>query len=371
MEWIFHIGIAQSIFTAYLLFSKRWSNITDKILGFWMIFIALELIHMLLQIIESPMHNITSNFGFYSLTFGPFLYLYVSKLTTENSRFEKKDFLHFVPYSACSLLHLVFFTNRPLLSGEIEMEPGWFILNISRVVLLFISLSWYSILSLKIIKKHKKSIKDSFSFESSNITLNWLKRVTFIFIATYLILIINMLTGNLAQVILSTSHYIPAIGLTFFCFSLSYYGFNQPVLFQKSQVEMVGKRFRVGLKFTPAKRKSYLEKLNKFLNEEKPYLNPELTINMLADQVKVPRHYITEILKNDLKKNFFTLVNDHRIDAVKRRLKSEEYKEIPVLQLALECGFNSKSSFNAIFKQHTGQTPSEYRKAFTTGKNKT
>lgn len=361
MTWIFHIGIAQSIFSAFLLFRKRGNIVTNKILGAWMIFISLELIHMLLEIIQSPAHYYTSNFAFYSLTFGPFLYLYVSKLAKENSSMQLKDLIHFAPYLFFSLIHLLFFTNRPLLSGQIEMDQGWFVLNILRVITLFISLSTYSILSIKVIRKHKKSIKDSFSFESSKITLNWLSQVTIIFIATYVVLIINILTGNIAKEVMSTSHYIPAFGLTFFCFSLSYYGFDQPLIFQKSKNTEEADR----LHLPSNTRNDYLVKIKDFMRKEKPYLNSELTINILAEDMKLPRHYISDILKKDLNKNFFTLVNEYRIDEVKQRLLSEDCKNDSVLQIALNSGFNSKSSFNAIFKQYTGTTPSEYRKRMT------
>ena len=358
MTWIFHIGIAQSIFSAFLLLRKRGNIVTNKILGAWMIFIAFELIHMLLEITQSPVHSYTSNFAFYSLTFGPFLYLYVSKLAKENSSMQLRDLIHFLPYVLFSLTHLLFFTNRPLLSGQLEMDQGWFVLNILRVFTLFISLTSYSIFSIKVIREHRKSIKDSFSFESSKITLNWLSQVAIIFIATYVVLILNILTGNIAQEVMSTSHYIPAFGLTFFCFSLSYYGFDQPLIFKKTNTPEEFDR----LHLPSNKREDYLIKLIDFMEREKPYLNSELTINTLAEDMKLPRHYISDILKQDLNKNFFMLINEYRIDEVKQRLLSEGFKNDSVLQIALNSGFNSKSSFNAIFKQYTGTTPTEYRK---------
>ena len=363
MEWIFHIGIAQSIFSAFLLFTKKDNTLADRILAFWMIFISLELFHMLLEIKQSPLHGFTSNFGFYSLTFGPFLYLYISKLTKANSKFNVLDLIHFLPYISLSFIHLLFFINRPLISDMIGSDQGWFILNMSRVIVLSISLSVYSYCSFRKIVKHKKSIKDSYSFETSKVTLSWISQIIVVFIATYLVLIINLLTGNIAQTLLSTSHYIPAIGLTFFCFSLSYFGFNQPKLFASSNQNTFDLEQNTdGGVLSASMRKSYLANLQRYLANEKPYLNPELTIQELADGVKLPRHYITEILNSELNKNFFTLVNDYRIEEIKSRLVKDEFKKSPVLQVALNSGFNSKSSFNAIFKQYTGMTPSEYRR---------
>jgi AraC-like DNA-binding protein len=58
--------------------------------------------------------------------------------------------------------------------------------------------------------------------------------------------------------------------------------------------------------------------------------------------------------------NFYNLVNEYRIKEVKDRLKSDKYKRLTILAIAYDSGFNSKSSFNTIFKEKTGQTPSEY-----------
>ena len=359
MEWIFHIGIAQSLFAAFLLLTKRGNSLPGKILAYWMFFIALELLHMLLEIIGSPLHKYTSNFGFYSLTFGPFLYLYVRILTDENASFSKRDPLHFLPYVAFSLIHLIFFTNRPILSSELELDQGWFILNITRVIVLLFSLSGYSFYALRVIQRHKQTIQDKFSFQSEMVTLSWLRRVSFIFIITYLVLIINLLAGNIALELFATSHYIPAIGLTFFSFSLSYYGFDQPALFEAGRQKQMNSLADENL--DPDKRRQYQAKLIEHLETAKPYLDPELTINALSDEVKLPRHYITAILKQDLGKNFFTLINDYRLEEIKRRLADRADRKTPVLQLAMESGFNSKSSFNSLFKQSTGMTPSEYR----------
>ena len=104
MEWVFHIGIAQSIFSAFLLFTKRNRGRADSILAIWMIFIAFELTHMFLEISSSLFHKFTSNFGFYSLTFGPFLFLYVSELTDKASEFRTWDLGHFIPYILFSVI---------------------------------------------------------------------------------------------------------------------------------------------------------------------------------------------------------------------------------------------------------------------------
>lgn len=360
MNWLFHIGISQSLFAALLLFTRRRQDISDRILAWWMVFISLELFHMLLEVTGSSWHRVTSNFGFYALTFGPFLYLYTSFITGRKTGWSYRDFYHFGPYLFFSLLHLLFFTNQSLLADDIQSSLWWFVLTMMRVIGLLLSLSAYSLLSLRLLKKHEKSIRDDYSYDTIVVNLSWLRHIITIFIFTYLVLIINMLTGNIAYHFFKTSHLIPAAGLTFFCFFLSYYGFNQPAIVPNDpeQTESDG-----ALVLTKEKRNALISRLEQYMQEERPYLNPELTMSQLAEGMKMPRHYITELLRVELKKNFFMIVNDYRVEAVKVMLQNPRNTNTSLFAIALECGFNSKSSFNALFKQHTVLTPSNYRRS--------
>jgi AraC-like DNA-binding protein len=99
------------------------------------------------------------------------------------------------------------------------------------------------------------------------------------------------------------------------------------------------------------------------MNLHRPYINPDLSLRDLADLLGVYPHYVTQILNTLFNQNFYDFVNTYRIDEAKKLL-TDSYKsnKVPILTIAYNCGFNSKSSFNRIFKQKTGLTPSEYRK---------
>jgi AraC-like DNA-binding protein len=103
-----------------------------------------------------------------------------------------------------------------------------------------------------------------------------------------------------------------------------------------------------------------MNKVEKHMNQSKPYLNRELTIYDLSDQLQIPRHILSEVINEHMGKNFYNLVNDYRVQEVKDRLESPDYKYLTILAIAYDSGFNAKSSFNTIFKEKTGSTPSEY-----------
>ena len=99
------------------------------------------------------------------------------------------------------------------------------------------------------------------------------------------------------------------------------------------------------------------------MKEEKPYLDPLLSINKLAEVTKMPQYKISKLLNNSLNQNFYDFVNGYRIEEIKSRLAKGEAESYSILGIAMDSGFNSKASFNRVFKKTTGVTPSAYLKS--------
>ena len=105
------------------------------------------------------------------------------------------------------------------------------------------------------------------------------------------------------------------------------------------------------------------------MKTERLYLNGELTAQELAQQLGVTPNHLSQVINQVEGKNFFDFVNSYRIEEVKNRMADSRSKSMTLLALALESGFNSKTSFNMVFKKMTGQTPSQYYKALQSGEN--
>jgi len=86
----------------------------------------------------------------------------------------------------------------------------------------------------------------------------------------------------------------------------------------------------------------------------KPYLNPDLNLPQLATELGISIHYLSQVINEHFRLNFFDFVNRYRIEAFKERIADPRYRNFSLLGIAFECGFNSKSTFNRIFKQATG-----------------
>ncbi|GAA4110962.1 hypothetical protein GCM10022393_08340 [Aquimarina addita] len=107
-------------------------------------------------------------------------------------------------------------------------------------------------------------------------------------------------------------------------------------------------------------RREYMDLILNFMNTEKPYLNSELTQKELADQLNISTHYLSEVLNSNFGKNFYSFINLYRVEEAKRSLENDS-ENLTMLAIAYDAGFNSKASFNRVFKDVTGVTPSSYK----------
>lgn len=95
--------------------------------------------------------------------------------------------------------------------------------------------------------------------------------------------------------------------------------------------------------------------------EQEPYLEPSLTIQELANQIEMPVRDLSLLINHHLNQHFFDFVNEYRIQRAMKILKDPTKKELTILEILYEVGFNSKSSFNTAFKKYTNLTPTKYR----------
>ena len=107
---------------------------------------------------------------------------------------------------------------------------------------------------------------------------------------------------------------------------------------------------------------TYLRKLQRIMDTEKPHLNENLTLGELARRVGIPDKQLSQIINEQLNENFKNFINRHRIEVAKRKILDPKEKDFVLLKIAYDAGFNSKSVFNAAFKKFTRMSPSEYRK---------
>ena len=370
IEPILYIGISQSFFAGLLIATRRPYTVANRLMTAWVFLFCIEMIFALIKHTVLEMYS----FPFISLTYGPLLYLYVRHMSNPSLRFSFWHTLHFIPF-------LVFFAVSVIFRNKSILDDlnGFFVidrftpLRIVYSVVFFLSVTVYSILAFIQIRRHQSKLHDVVSFTSEKITLNWLKILSITFYVGYFVVFILGGIDIIGGLIPFDPYILTFIFITIFSFAYSFYAIRQPEIASypavspegygdSSQTE-TGKYARSGLKDELAD--EYLTKLLKYMDGEKPYLDGDLTILDLSNKTGIPRHYITEILNEKYGRNFFTFINEYRVKEVINRINDPKFQHYTILAIAFDAGFNSKSTFNTIFKAHTGKTPSEYRNELT------
>ncbi|MCP4148777.1 MAG: helix-turn-helix transcriptional regulator [bacterium] len=110
-----------------------------------------------------------------------------------------------------------------------------------------------------------------------------------------------------------------------------------------------------------------LKKILEVMENEKPYTDPTLTMQSLAEKIGISKESLSQVINKELRLNFNAFVNRYRVEAAKKKLRDPAENQFILLKIAFDVGFNSKTSFNTVFKKVTGMSPSEYKKKYQKG----
>jgi AraC-like DNA-binding protein len=110
------------------------------------------------------------------------------------------------------------------------------------------------------------------------------------------------------------------------------------------------------------KAEEYFKELINYMEREKVYINPDLTLPNLAEEINISRNHLSYIINKYAGLNFFDFINTYRIEEAKKIILNTQDNNMNILDIAFDSGFKSKSTFNKIFKKYTNKTPSDFRK---------
>jgi AraC-like DNA-binding protein len=229
----------------------------------------------------------------------------------------------------------------------------------------------YTILTILMIARHNKRIRDVFS-NIDRINLVWLRSLT-VGIAFIWAIVVASAASHVLTVRSTGSDAAIYFCISLLIYAIGYMGLNQPEIFTQptndiqpeTAEDATGepKYARSGLTDTAAD--EILAKLRKLMESERPYLNGDLTLTKLAESISVSPHNLSEAMNTRLNQSFYDFVNSYRVNEVKRRLQAGDAATYSILSLAYDSGFTSKTSFNTIFKKHSGMTPSQFIESHT------
>lgn len=372
MDTVFIIGIFLSFFLSVLLFTKRNKSLPDNVLALWLITIGIYLLNYYLYHLgywERYPHLVGGLHPF-PLLFGPFLYLYITFSLRKDQRFHWKDTFHFLPFVLLYLCMMPFYfgysAEEKIRVDQMDGDSEFRSIMMVSLVCFVISGVLYPVLSYLKIGRYQKMITQNFAYDDK-ISMEWLK---------FLILGLTVIVGVVALVYTLQEGLGWQFGfnvdliffllIVLFIFLLGYFGIRYQGIFSDKDSpgnDIVdskpnGEYKKSGQK-TPEAR-ALQEKLQELMVSSKPFLEPKLSLSDLAGELQTSPNNLSQVINQYEEKNFYDFVNGYRVNEFIKRATLPENKNLNLLGIAFDSGFNSKSSFNEVFKKHTGQTPSRY-----------
>lgn len=314
-----------------------------------------------------------------SLAIGPFIYFYIKSVTTSDFKFSKKDLKHFVPVAIYVIYRIVIFVFDANQSGFNDTQNGELMskLHMGAVGTFIEAFSiiqqlLYLAFALQLYYNYRNKIQNFFS-NTYRLELNWIRNFLFIYSFLFLYSTIQQLIeltvfelswiqrwwyqffSALAVIYIGVKGYFTDTGtLNGLEFDL-----DQKILSKKLKVDdnQVLASLEKNQELEPDK-----NKLLAYMKEERPYLNPDLNLKDLASNLNITRAQLSDIINSGFHQNFNDFINGYRIETFKEMLKANKQEQLSLLGIAYECGFNSKATFNRVFKKLTSLSPTEYLK---------
>jgi len=301
------------------------------------------------------------------MPFGPLLYFYIQSSLDKNFKVTKKLRFHFYPVIidlVPQLAALVYIIG--LLCGIFKNHPqpwGNFIdtYNVYADIPRWMSVSYYVWMSAKYLSSFKQKHNDALNGQTNN--FKWLQQFIRVFIAFQVIWFLYLVPYTIphyTDVMLNTFDWYPLyIPLAVIIYWLGIKGY----IVSQTETNLIKKAQPVNSTLSAETIVQIIASLKKSMTDDKLFLNPNLNLNILSEHTSIPQKTISFILNQNLNKSFSEFVNEYRIEAFKEKILQPETDNLTIAGIAVECGFSSQATFQRIFKQSTGVSPSEFRKS--------
>ncbi len=355
-------GFFQGLFITFLLLTRKTANKkANRVLALVVFICTLNIIHPYLSLLSGSaqlFNDLILNEPAQFLI-APLVVLYIRSLLKPSVKIKIKELVHFFPF-----IIVIAFSISPL-SKNLEQLTAFPLSSIIMWGILIIQGGFYLTYAIRTIKQYRKVIQDEYS-NLYKVDLNWIKWLFHTFVVLYICFFIILLF-MVHTTFFSPIRPILTLSFIVIVWILGYRGLTQKEIYntndEKTKApESTGKYNRSSL--TKEESKQLKKQLKHIMDSEKIFLNPELKFDDLVKKLNTSRNDLSYTLNQGLNKNFYMFVNEYRVDEVIRLMKDSSRKHQKILALAFDSGFNSKPSFNAVFKKITGKTPSAYRETY-------
>ena len=303
-----------------------------------------------------------------SLALAPMIYFYVKSVTTSNFVFRKKDLAHFTLAFLLIAFRVFIYTYDSLQPGFDDTQNGVLKLAadeaIVQPILVFLDFAvmlLYLAFTFQLFYNYRNKIQQYFS-NTYKLELNWVLS----FLVAFSILFLYSTIQTIINIAITELSYVQQWWLNLLLAIVTIYIGIRGYFTNTNKLQKLKFTFTPDPLSIPQSEKvneisqDELDRVASFMNQEKPYLNPELNLSDLADALEMNRAQLSQVINSGFQKNFNDFVNSYRVEAIKEKLNAGSNEQLSLLGIAYDCGFNSKATFNRVFKKLTQTSPSEY-----------
>ncbi len=313
------------------------------------------------------------------LAVGPLIYFYVKSITSSNFVFRIKDGLHFVPVMVYMTYRIFIFAYDASQPDFADSQNGYLMQLLEFDFMGFFFESFfvaqhllYLAFTLQLYYRYRILLPKYFS-NTYRFELNWIRNFLFL----YAFLFVYSVMQQFVNISVTELSWIQKWWYQFFSAIVVIYVGIKGYFTDTTTLTTLGIDINADTSVfstandygTPADHysaklpdelKSKMYRVRNYMEEQKPFLNPDLNLVDLAKLLQMTRAQLSEVINTGFSKNFNDYINQYRISAFKTALDQGKQQQLSLLGIAFECGFNSKATFNRVFKKFERSSPSEY-----------
>lgn len=366
------MGLAWALFGVLGLLKRK--NRRDRDTVFAMAVLLCFTIHILDHLIKPSkdinlFYFLSSNIYFLA---GPAIWFYTLSLTKKEKLSWKIILLHLLPFLIWIILTIIFkdetLGHRVRMGGPLRHPPkerpidrGIHFINMVKLMTSYLSIITYMVLVQIKLYKHSKEVNLFYSYKSLTNTIAWLKVITFIIIPIYLYQVIIELfkIGGIKNI-----RNNPVSALTIFpvvyTFLFSFFSQDQKIP-EDTKYNLEEEKYKKS-NIDDLTLNNIYKNLMNLMDEKELYLDSEINLDDISKELDVSKHTLSQVFNTKANKNFYTFINEYRLEFFKEAIKTNRYPNYSLIAIAMESGFKSSSTFYSTFKKMIGSTPKEYIK---------
>ena len=366
------LAVLQGIIFAFILLRRAW--VQERYSDYWLAGLLFLISCFLFRYVTAEIdptgaHYILNrllSISYYVI--GVVIYFYLKCQLNARYRLARKDLWHFLPVFIYVGLFFINTIQTYRLGSDWERPLFYEIMSWFYIVYRSVGTLIYWLLSWRLYQKYRLWLPTERS-DTEGVEFKWFRNIL---IALGIVVFSSIGLNLYDNFVFTTPVWIDTSQELLVAFGIYYLSFMGYLQYQPQQLvydvpvngtedkEETNLTSLLISKMPDAEIEEWKSKILTLIEQDKLYLNPELTLTDIAQRLQTHSKLISAVINEAFDKNFNDFVNEYRVNVFKTKVNDPKLTHLTLLAIAFECGFNSKSTFNRAVKKVTGEMPSAF-----------